>query len=274
MQVDRITFAANFAKHVVKKDPKTGEYTHLDKILAQVQGLGRRTGAKYPYRWQFQTEEGVTIQVADKNAPVKQLRFDFNPQESEFKRVLLPFKNTLVEQHITRIDFCQDYDLNMTRFHFQMKNSVKSCQFRSRTGALETLYLGAKDSALRFRIYNKALEQGQPGTLWRIESQQRFKPKEDWWYAEPFAEFEMHRPVYDDLKIQERAMVDYLVKNPSAWSELSRPARAKYKDLMRSGLGAGGAVIHPHDIYQRECVRLKKGVMDILALTEYKKPLI
>jgi len=271
MDIDRITFVGDFAKHLNLKN-KVGEYDY-DAMLPTLSDSCRRTFAKWPYRYQITTDDGMTISLADRKAPVPPVRFDFNPQTCDYVPYLNRFKGCLSHVRVTRLDYAQDYDLDLSRVNFQLKSAVKSCQFLSRSGALETLYLGAAQSPLRFRIYNKAKEQNEDGLRWRIEAQCRFKPDDDWWFFMPFENFVMTRPTFDGLKVQERAMLSYLQENSSAWGELSRPAKTKYKKLLRE-TGAAPAILHPHNIHMSECIKLKKEVMKIISLTEYKKPII
>lgn len=270
MKIDRITFVGNIAKHLIKKNAD-GEYTHLDKLLAPVLGFSRRTKAQFPYRWQLVTDDGLMIQIADMKATVPQLRIDFNPQTTQYKQHLKSFVRSMIDVRVTRLDYAHDYDLNLSRVKFQLQRMVKTCTFRSGSGKLETLYLGAKDSPLRFRIYDKAKEQGESGTLWRIEAQCRFGKTDDWFYFLPFENFVMCNPNFDGLKIQERALLEYLI-NHDAWHELDAKSRKKYKSLMYGDLNEASS-IHPHNIFLRECAHLKKSVLDILSLTEYKPSL-
>ena len=266
MEIDRISFVADFAKHIrVKKD---GVFDYNDYLPIQC-SQARRTFSKWPYRYQIVTDDGFTIFLADRQAPVPPIRFDFNPQTTEYKRWLESFAGSLVNVRVTRLDYAQDYDFDLSGVHFQLETAVKSCQFRSRSNKLETLYLGAQQSPLRFRIYNKGLEQKEDTVRWRIEAQLRFKPADDWWYAMPFEKFVMTRPTWDGLKIAERAMLSYLHENPNGWSELSRNSAVKYKKIMKEQ-GQAPDFIHPHSIYQKQCVKLKKYVLEILNLTSYR----
>lgn len=270
MKIDRITFVGDVAKHLIKKCP-LGEYIHLDKILAPVLGFTRKTSAKFPYRWQLVADDGFTIQIADMKASVPQLRIDFNPETTEYKHHLKSFLRTMVNVRVTRLDYAHDYDLNLSNVKFQLQRMVKTCTFRSGSGKLETLYLGAKDSPLRFRIYDKAKEQGETGTKWRIEAQARFSKNDDWFYFQPFENFVMCNPNYENLKIQEKALLEYLI-NHDAWHELDAKTRKKYKELMKGNL-EDSFFLHPHKIYEQDSLRIKKQVLEILSLTEYKPSL-
>jgi hypothetical protein len=265
--VDRLTFVANWAAHRVKKTVD-GEYEQLDIALAPLVDINRKGYAKWPYRYQFTTNDGLTIQTKDKNSDVQDLRFDFNPQTCDYKRVLKRFRNALIDLRVTRLDFAQDYDLNLSRCSFATMIPVKSCQFRARSGALETIYLGATDSLHRFRIYDKGAEMNLPITKWRIESQQRFAKNENWFDFKPFERLIIQIPQFATLKINERAMCEYLLSNPDGFKELNDRTRSKYKTLL-SGNQSEIDYLHPHTFYMVEFENLKNEINYILSLTEY-----
>ncbi|MFC7339750.1 replication initiation factor domain-containing protein, partial [Haloferula chungangensis] len=115
---------------------------------------------------------------------------------------------------------------------------------------LETLYIGAPQSALRIRIYDKAREQGQEGNWWRVEAQMRgewvksingefrdekggnfnIKP----FLMDPFEGLSIKVPDLqkDGVTLQEKALIHYLVTFPESWNELSKPSRLKYKKIL------------------------------------------
>jgi len=267
MLIDRISFVANWRKGLNKMD-KDGETTALNNALAPLMMSMRRTFAKYPYRYQFSFDDGLIIQVATDTKKVPTLRFEFNPQTTDYKRVLSRFDNSLVDIKITRLDYAQDYDLNFSRVLFGTKTPVKSCVFRSRSQALETLYLGAPDASIRYRIYDKALESGIPMiTKWRIEAQVRFTSDvEPYTSLRPFKNLIINEPDYDYLSVKERALVIYLLENPDGFKELAPATRSKYKKLIKGKVNTF-KVMHPNTIYHKEKKQLLNYIHSILDLT-------
>lgn len=272
MVIDRITIVADWSWDVRRRN-NDGCYTHLYKALDKVMARGKKSFAKFPYRYRYTTEEGLTIEIADEKAPVPNLRIDFNPQTVLWERLLKPFSKSLVDVRVTRLDYAHDYDLDLSRVNFQLENRVKTIDYRSGTGKLETRYLGAKDSSLRFRIYDKAKEQKESGTKWRIEAQARFSPKEDWWFFLPFEKFVMEWPAYHNVpRVQDRALLQYLRTNPQAYHELAPNTRTRIKKLMSESSRSeiDNLKLHPHRIFQKEVIQLKNDVTLILCLLSKK----
>lgn len=204
--------------------------------------------AKYPYREYITFLDGSILQVAEKSAvrmdKVKELRYEFNPNNKTFEKGQLSVLKILKDAHVTRVDIAMDIkDVEMGQWKWIDSKSRKTNVWYDGKGNVETYYIGGKESEKKIRIYNKAVEQGLENEVWwRVEVQLRGKTAEDfrrgslkdWENMNPFNDIV---PVVDgefpELEIKERAMVKYLIQYPSGFGELSRNSRAKYKKLVQ-----------------------------------------
>jgi len=197
-------------------------------------GVKGRRFSKYPYRHLISTVSGYTVELKEPNAHIPDVRVDFNPSTCPGWRDSLGILvGGMRYPRITRLDFAVDYRLDLSEWNFITENPVKSCRFMSRAGKLETLYLGASDSQLRFRIYNKAEESGLPGIWWRVEAQCRFRPGDNPFHCHPFSVLSVVRPG-EGMSIEEKALLHYLQAFPDAIGELSQYKRSRYRQLLKS----------------------------------------
>jgi len=231
LSLDRLSFVGDLAAH---KD-RNGEITsNLWESWLNDYGVKGRRFSKFPYRHLINTVAGYTVELKEPNAQVPDVRVDFNPAACPGWRDSLPLLvSGMRYSRITRLDFAVDYRLDLSEWNFITENPVKSCRFFSRSGKLETLYLGAADSAIRFRIYNKAEESGSPGVWWRVEAQCRFRPDDNALNCHPFSLLSVVRPG-EGLSIEDKALLHYLQAFPDAIGELSQYKRSQYRKLLKS----------------------------------------
>lgn len=231
LSLDRLSFVGDLD---LKKD-RAGQLTSQawENWLHDFGVKGRRF-TKFPYHYLIETVAGYRVETKAVNAHIPDVRVDFNPNQCCGWRDSLPkLIGAMKRPRITRLDFAIDYRLDLSEWAFITQRPVKSCRYYSAAGKLETLYLGATRSAIRFRIYNKAEESGSVGVWWRVEAQCRFEPDDNPLHCHPFALLSVSRPG-EGLDIEEKALLFYLQNFPDALGELSKYKRKRVKALLRS----------------------------------------
>lgn len=218
------------------------------------------------YRYTYQFVDGGVLQIADpsseRNLGVPTLRVEFNPNDclrDGIERVLRYVK----VYHLTRVDVAIDYfdvDLGVLTW-LDVTGRRKRAEYRSASGCLETLYFGSNSSEKRFRIYDKAREQkDRSGRIWwRVEAQIR----SDSIHGNPFSDI-VAVLEYPGMTLYDRAMCYYLSHFPSAFAELSRKTRLKYRSMMKSAK----AVLfspQPSEVFEKEKARIDAELMEWLS---------
>ena len=216
----------------------------LEEYLSNSLFTEKKFFTKYPYKESIQFLDGSVLQMGEieavRSGRIKPLRYDFNPNNKAYEKEQMKIIRLMKTAHLTRIDVAFDvHDVDMGRWLWVDRLSRPYNVYYSGNGLVETWYVGGKDSEMRIRIYNKAKEQKlKDKTWWRVEVQMRGKVATT--YSETDSEynpFEDVTPVvngnFPELEIKQRAMVDYLIDNPSGFEELSSKTRAEYKKLIR-----------------------------------------
>lgn len=237
MSLDRLTFCGNVAGS-------------LEKFIEKNEYIERRGFAKYPYRDTIHFIDGSVLQIAEieayRNGKIKELRYDFNPNNKMYEKVHISVLKMLRDVHVTRCDIALDvFGVDMSSWKWFDRLSRPQRHYVSGTGKFETVYIGGVNSELILRIYDKAKEQKEKNRIWwRVELQMRG----DWakhfqkWSGygvppvDPFEDitpFFLYSQAIRELPIQQRAMVKELIQEPAGWSELSGKTRSKYKKLIR-----------------------------------------
>lgn len=186
----------------------------------------------------------------------KKIRFEFNPNKirKRFEKYYYDVFRCMTEVHLTRKDIAIDlYDEDLsTGWAFYDTVSRKKIEYWSGAGKIETLYFGAPKTDERIRIYNKALEQGEPDkTWWRVEAQLRGDKANIKGYN-PFPTVRIvKKGGYEIYDVRTRAMLYYLENNPGAMGELSQNAKKKYKDLLKANI-ANESIILPFETEEPE----------------------
>lgn len=208
-----------------------------------------KRSAKLPYKEQWHCVDGSLIQLGDKDI----IRYDFNPnnvRSGEHEKHVFQLLKTIKHARLSRIDIAFDfYGHDLSEYTWLDYRSRKRNYWTDSSNKLETLYIGAKDSEWKIRIYDKAKEQKDDTGLcwWRIEAQLRAGFAEDWEDINPFdgllavkSNFE-HLDVSWDMK----AKLEYLMNHPEQFAKLAKGTKSKFKQL----LGAYGEYL-PVDIQQ------------------------
>jgi hypothetical protein len=241
--IDRITILSNDTPEFLRK---------IDASLY----LGRRGFSPDPYRYQYQSEDGFFVQVAEHGREVPDVRIDFNPNSVKLD-VVRPYIDLLGDdRRFSRLDYAVDFTgvEGFSKLYWMDDKTRKRSWWTSRSGELETLYLGAPSSDLRHRIYNKAVEQGVEGNWWRVEAQVRFSNSNRDYVANPFSCISAGWVSTAHLPLSMRATVEYLVNHREAWSEMASATRAKYRRLVRDCMAV--MVPSPSDVFENEKNRL------------------
>lgn len=247
VSLDRLSFVGNLT---IPVNPNTGERTSVlwEKFLNSVDFKGRRF-AGYPYRYNLDTYSGVCIQIADQTANISDVRVDFNPNQCQgWENTVKAICANLRDIRITRTDYAIDYPFELSEWQFQHSPLLKTCQYRSRSGQLETLYLGGADSPLRIRIYNKQLESKLPQTRWRIEAQCRFPVDIPYHSVLPFAGLSICKP-FEGFSIKEQMAIEYFTNHPDKLTQMSKPYARKIRRLMEMGDNTVHLSPSPHELF-------------------------
>lgn len=214
-------------------------FEYIDKI----------TSSSYPYKKAWHCRDGSYVQWSDSNNH-RAIRVEFNPNNVEQENIE-KILETMKYGKFNRVDIAFDFeDVDLSDYQFVDNLSRKRNYWMNGSGRLETLYIGAPGSGLRIRIYDKAKEQGMEGDWWRIESQitdEWVKPLNGDFLDDSGQNFNVKPflPNFFDglkvfvpslsesgLKMQEQAMIEFLVRNPEKWGEVSPNSRRKYKKIL------------------------------------------
>lgn len=228
---------------IVGYDSGTFEKTVNDKYFDFIQ---TNRSAKHPYKKSFLCSDGSFMNWGE--APnVSPLRYEFNPnkiepsKENEHRKNVVRMLRTMKHPKVNRYDIAIDFKgIDLSDMTFIDMSSRKQNLWLDGSGRLETRYIGAKSSDLQIRVYDKGREQKKDDDVWwRIEAQVRGEScmvfNELGTVFDPFHDIKIAKPSLQSIeKIEQRAMVDYLIRNPHELSSLSRPTRVKYKKLLAS----------------------------------------
>jgi len=237
--LDRITILGDF-KNLEKN---THEISHHNDYLDVV-------NAGFPYNYRIRTASDLFIQIANSESIVQNVRIEWNPSKLNTNGTLLPLLLAMMKnKRFSRIDYAIDYEIDLSEFQFQTTRPRKRVKFISPSNKLETLYLGTRNSSDFYRIYNKAVEQDQSGTLWRIEQQFNLDKKTDFWMLRPFADLIAWKPsdmtgaYIDDLVLAD------LHANPENWARLSDFLKRKYRRIASNPEYTSHLEIHPSESF-------------------------
>lgn len=217
---------------------KTRYIDLFEQLVRNKQTVKRMVVAEYPYRKAFITSDGAWIGLTGEDCKtVPKIRVDFNPNSlsEDGAKELHEILGMMASQRLSRVDVAIDYvgkDLSNLEWHETIERSRRL--YTSRTGRLETLYLGAPSSDRQTRIYDKGLEQGADYAWWRVESQARLKKGHSLFQDNPFEGLYAYEKgsEYEGLSLEDRAVLQYVEKNPTAIGQLEKRKRQYYRKLM------------------------------------------
>lgn len=221
--------------------------------------INQRT-APHPYKWRWDIVGGGVLEYAD-GTNVLPWRIDVNPTKNKAWIELL---QGLKYPRITRIDFAVDYHgYDLSGVVWLTKNAMKRNWWTGLDGRLETLYIGAARSALRFRIYDKHKEREQdeemaaapdareggtrePGGCptctgaapdcspwWRVEAQVRPVMEGVEW-SNPFTGLQGFVELVQVRSWEDEAVAHYIRTFPGAWGRMPKNTRMRWKKRIRA----------------------------------------
>jgi hypothetical protein len=235
--LDRLTVLGDF-KNPDKNSLKISRHNDYLDIV----------NAPFPYNYRIRTASDLHIQIANTDSQVQNVRIEYNPAKLDPDGTLLPLILPMLKnKRFSRIDYAIDYKEDLSEFNFSTTRSRKRVKFFSPADKLETLYLGTRNSSDFYRIYNKAVEQDQEGTLWRIEQQFNLDKNTEFWMLRPFADLIAWKP--SDLTgsyIDDLVLAD-LNSNPENWARLTDFLRRKYKRMITQPERVSQFEIHPSE---------------------------
>lgn len=239
ISIDRVTIVGQLKKPV--------------KFLNRWQSntdVGEMKIAKFPYRHMWQSVANYIVQQKDPDADVPMIRIEFNPNTLCYSQSFFQIICNLYDQRVTRLDFAADYPFSLKDYKFSTLVPKKSRSFYSRSGDLETHYIGHRSSGSEYRIYDKQKESKLNHTFWRIEHEKHFGKDEDWRDFVPFSDLQCYGGDYSSIaNLSDRAMLFYLAANPSAWGELHHKKKKRLRDLIPSISGDKLLTPHPVELF-------------------------
>lgn len=199
------------------------------------------------YHDNFILVDGVFIQITHHSEADPSMRIEFNPNQLDNFKSLMVQKlvGLMSDIHITRRDVAIDIlsdTINLGDYYIVDKKTRKGSEFRDRSNRLETKQYGSRQSDVVLRIYNKWVEQGikekerDPKYWWRVEAQMRGDYAMNVFYN-PFDEVRIFKDVnWDNMKLNEKMALFYLIHNPDALEEMSSPSKAKYRKMLEENV--------------------------------------
>ncbi len=174
-------------------------------------------------------------------------RLEFNPNniKNELqKKLLRTLLSYIKDVHFSRIDLAIDlFNYNLYDYNIVDLNPRKKAYYYDRVGKLETCYFGSMSSNKFIRIYNKAVEQkikdknfNESVDWWRVELQLRDTYIDT--YLTGFKDFLEGILIFkyvtiEELSFSDKACLDYILRDISRLSLLSKNARTKYKRIIK-----------------------------------------
>jgi len=229
--IDRLTIMATLKN--------TSSFYHIYKFINHLEcSYYCRHADSSMFEFSYNVEGLGYVQFDRENL---KLRVDFNPNKITLsgKELLCFLLSFTTEVHYSRLDLAMDlYNYEIHKYNIVDIGNRKSAYFYDRVGNLETMYSGSMKSNKYIRIYNKAVEQRIKGNIdwWRFEIQLRDVYIDK--YLNEISDFYKNILVYqyncyDEHSVEENAMIDYLLRDTSRFSLLSKNTRTKYKKIIQ-----------------------------------------
>ena len=172
----------------------------------------------------------------------RNMRVEFNPNKLSDDEMLWLKRNIInpmEDDGFTRLDLAFDFEDDLSDYYAMSDKTLKKTVFYGIDGKPETKYFGVRDSERFIRIYNKKKERKDNADieidsehLWRVEIELK-RNMVDYW-NNCFYDLHILKPAWATLEsVREQAMVYLLLHEESAWGELHRNSRRKYKQLLQ-----------------------------------------
>lgn len=185
--------------------------------------------------------------INSKSMGKRNFRMEFNPskitlEQSEWLKSRIIY--ILDDVGVTRLDLAFDCDFDLSAFSFEYSSALKTNEIRSRTGKIETMYFGSRNSNFFYRIYDKKVELKDKQDilisdpiLWRYEIEMKNADIIDKMIQYEFPVFDDKRIIQydvDSLSVNDNLMVTGLLVKPQLMDKLSKNSRTKYRKLMKN----------------------------------------
>lgn len=239
---------------------------NLSKLSAHMDWMDTIPAA-HPYRWKVRLASELHVQVAEPHSNVPNVRIDINPNKFNPEGTIwhdLVSKLKPRSRRLTRIDYAIDYQEDLSLWSYETDRARKSNAWYSQDRKLETLYLGANQSKDQYRIYDKAREQGQDVTWWRIEHQLRMDPDQHWRFLRPFQDLTIWQPSEYTGNYVDDLILNDLHRNHGNMFRLSKHNRQKYRNMMKDSTRVIHKPVHPRDQFQAEFPPVEKFISKLL----------
>jgi len=234
---------------------------HVDHIR-YLPSKNKRIG----YQYTIETASGLHVDLAPYKHPnLQDVRMEFNPNKFDPEGTLFfPLLNHAKWLRATRIDYAIDFPEDLSLYRWDTDNMRKKVKFESPNGNLETLYLGMSTSPDFYRIYDKAKEQDEPGTLWRIEHVFKLTTKQHYTDLKPFDNLFGWRPDTFTGDYHDDVILADLFDNPRNFSRLSRRKQEHYRKLMKDHSRTVHQDITPATVYKATCQPLNNFLWNLM----------
>lgn len=171
-----------------------------------------------------------------------EIRVEFNPNElseEEKQFIQFIFLDNMRNKDFSRIDLAFDVPVDLQTYFIMSDKAVKKTIFYGRDDKPETKYFGVRDSERYIRIYNKKKqlrdikeEEIEHDHLWRIEFELKRSMTNKW--DKCFDDLHILQPDYYSIDdFEERAKIYYLINEQSAWGQISKNTKTKYRKKMK-----------------------------------------
>ena len=172
----------------------------------------------------------------------RNMRVEFNPSnlDQNLRKIIRnEFVSRMKNTGFSRLDLAFDCFENIKDYYVLSDAALKKTIIYGRNGEPETKYFGSRDSDRYIRIYNKKQEikdnkdlEIEAENYWRIEFELKRERTERW--ATCFEDLNFLKPDYktiDDFVL--KAKVFYLLNDESAWGELNKNTKTKYRKILK-----------------------------------------
>lgn len=216
------------------------------------------------------------MSFAREGTAVPLVRVDINPNKLPADAPVRQVLALMCDTRCTRLDVAVDYLGERVGQWVPVGRSGKRFTVQARGGAVETQMLGARSSARQLVVYDKvadcrAKKEELPwdwsGDAMRVEARQRLSPAE----ASSVLAPDMMDDVslvgrgasYAGLPLVDRAVLEYLARNPDEWSSLSRQQRRRLDGLKEcSGVSLDPP---PREVYREGLPALREAYYATIA---------
>jgi len=192
------------------------------------------------YEYQLRTASDIRITFTLQPArQVPNLRIEFNPNKFDTTGSLwLTLLPMLKNKRYTRIDYAIDYNCDLSEYQWSTERGRKGNIYHGSNGEYETIYLGVRNSADQYRIYDKAKERGESDSLttslhWRIEQQFTLDKQTSPFSINPFANLIGWKPDTFTGDYKDDLILSDLHANPNNWKRLTRHETTKFRRLIK-----------------------------------------